>query len=357
MPRRRTRRSHERYELERSPLAQKPTQRDIGLLVRETRDDLQKLATPRFKEQFLVRRTVTSGGKKRALVYPDGRLRAVHERLKFHLNKIVQPSYLMSPRKGRSQRDNAAAHIDAVQYLTLDIQQFYPSTTRSMIRRSLIDQFGMSGDVAGLIAHIATADDRACFGSPLTPVLMTLVHRPMFDAIADLCAEHGLAYSVWVDDLTVSGDEISGAFVVALRNCIARHGLRSHKLDYRTGNRAVFITGVGVVGRELIVPYRTELRSKDLWQNFQEARLQGDTDAIDVTGARLLAHLGGIRHIVGLSSSRGKKLANEINSIRQKRAKALKAVSAQFTGRQTELRRLTVAEQEARAEEIAAVPF
>ena len=89
MPRRRPREHHERYDLERSPLAQKPTQRDVASLVRETRDDLQKLATPRFKEQFLVRRTVASGGKRRALVYPEGRLRAVHERLKFHLNKIV----------------------------------------------------------------------------------------------------------------------------------------------------------------------------------------------------------------------------------------------------------------------------
>ncbi len=138
MPKRRIRKAYERYELERSPLAQNPTQRDIAALVREKRDDLQKLATPRFKEQFIVRRTIESGGKTRDLVYPEARLRAVHERLKFHLSKIIQPSYLMSPRKGKAQRDNAAAHLDAAEYLTLDLKQFYPSTTRSMIRNSLI---------------------------------------------------------------------------------------------------------------------------------------------------------------------------------------------------------------------------
>ena len=262
----------------------------------------------------------------------------------------------MSPRKGRSQRDNAAAHLDAVQYLTLDIQQFYPSTTRSMIRRSLIDQFGMSGDVAGLIAHIATAEDRACFGSPLTPVLVTLVHRPMFNEIADLCAEYGLAYSVWVDDLTISGHEIPGTFVLRLRALIAVRGLRSHKLCYRMGNRAVFITGIGVVGSELIVPNRIELRSQELWQDFQDARRQGENDDIDTAATRLLGHLGGIRHVVGPASKRGQKLANEMNSIRQKRTKALQA-SIQMMRKQTATQRLTSAEQEERSAEIAAIPF
>lgn len=76
----------------------------------------------------------------------------------------------MSPRVGKAPRDDAEAHVNAAEYLTLDIKQFCPSTTRGMIRNALVGQFGMAADVAGLIAHLATADDRACFGSPLTPV-------------------------------------------------------------------------------------------------------------------------------------------------------------------------------------------
>ncbi|MEM1066330.1 MAG: reverse transcriptase family protein, partial [Pseudomonadota bacterium] len=270
MPKRSRKIFGERYPLGRSPLAQNPSQRDVAGLVRETKDDLKTLATPRFKEEFLVRRTIEVNGKTRDLVYPEGRLRRVHERLKFHLSKIIQPSYLMSPRKGRAQRDNAMAHLASTQYLTLDLKQFYPSTTRQMIRNSLATQFGMHGDVAGLIAHLATADDRACFGSPLTPVLATLVHRPMFDAIADRCADDDLSYTVWVDDLTISGEEISGSLRADIRQIVAASGLRSHKLKSYTGNRAVFITGVGVVGSNLVVPRRTELRAKELWKALRD---------------------------------------------------------------------------------------
>lgn len=322
--------SGERYSLSRSPLAQNPTQRDVAALVRETKVDLNILATPRFKEQFLVRRKIESNGKVRSLVYPEGRLRAVHERLKFHFSKIIQPSYLMSPRKGRGQRDNAEAHLEAEQFLTLDLKQFYPSTTRQMIRDSLVAQFGMQSDVAGLIAHIATADDQACFGSPLTPVLASLVHRPMFDKIADRCAEDDLSYTVWVDDLTVSGERITGNFRKDIRGIVARSGLKSHKLRSHTGNRPVFITGIGVVGSNLIVPRRTERRSKELWTAFRYARTFEEKDA---SATNLLSHLGGIKAVVGASSRRGQKLTNEMNSIRQKRDKARRGYEADHATR------------------------
>lgn len=344
----------ERYDLSRSPLAQNPSQRDIADLVRETKTELQTLATPRFKEQFIVRRQIETNRKTRDLVYPEGRLRAVHERLKFHLNKIIQPSYLMSPRKGRAQRDNAAAHLESAQFLTLDLKQFYPSTTRSMIRNSLVAQFGMAADVAGLIAHLATADDKACFGSPLTPVLASLVHRPMFDGIADFCCGEDLSYTVWVDDLTISGDQIAGEFRAGIRRFVADSGLRSHKLKVFTGNRPVFVTGVGVVGSNLIVPRRLEVKSKELWQELKAAVT---FDELDAASTRLLTHLGGIRAVVGKSSRRGQKLASEMNSIRQKREKAHRRKVERMREEAAELRYLTIEEKALRKEEIEAVPF
>lgn len=353
--RRRRPKDHERYKIERSPFAQNPTQRDVAALVRETKSDLNTLAKPNFKEQFIVRRTITTNGKERALIYPEGRLRAIHERLKFHLSKIIQPSYLMSPRKGRAQRDNAEAHLGSAQFMTLDIKQFYPSTTRQMVRNALMDHFGMQSDVAGLIAHLATADDRACFGSPLTPVLATMVHRRMFDLIADRCIADDLSYSVWVDDLTISGERITGNLRASVRQIVAESGLRSHKLKTFTGNKAVFITGIGIVGSHLIVPNYYEVKSKELWANFKAA---ASFDEIDVASVRLLSHLGGIRAIVGASSERGQKIASEMNSVRQKRERAQRAHQADITAASMRSTLLGVNEIQQPAEhEVREIPF
>lgn len=317
MPRRRTKRTHEIYELERSPLAQKPTQRDVAELLGESRDNLRRLVN--YKEQFVVRRQTTSRtGKDRDLAYPVGRLRTVHERLKHHLNKVTQPGYLFSPRKGRAPRDNAAHHVGQGHFLSLDVKQFYPSTTFAMVKHSLIDLFGLRDDVAGLIAHLATIDGKVAFGSPLTPVLCSLVHRRMFDAIAQECDARGLRCSLWVDDLTISGRFVPGELLDIIRGVIRASGLRSHKIEFRTGARTVFVTGVGVRGRELVAPGQMMAR---VARRRRALRRAGTPDAREAAAPALLSELGSLRYVVGPSSLTGQRAANAANAVRQKRAK------------------------------------
>lgn len=304
---------YEIYSLDRSPLSQKPTQRDLAKLVGLSRDDLRRLAN--YKDQFVIRRKIVTGKKERDLAYPTGKLRTVHEKLKYQLNKVSQPHYLMSPRKGKSQRDNAIKHLDNRQYVCLDIKQFYPSTTFSMIKSWAINHLDMYEDVAGLFAEIATVDGVASFGSPLTPILVSLVHRPMFDKIDEYCGHRSLETSLWVDDLTISGMEVKGDTVSFLRETIRQQGLRSHKIHFRTGNKAVWITGIGVVGKCLIAPNRMHLKLKGLWEQYYD-----ETETFEgrqQIGQKLLSVMGSIRHINGASSEKGMKLADQMNSLRQ----------------------------------------
>jgi hypothetical protein len=306
----------ERYEIERSPFSQNPTQRDIAALLGENRDDLRRLIN--YKEWFIERRQIRTGkkAKLRNLAYPTGRLRAVHERLKFHLTKIRQPNYLFSPRKNRGQRDNAALHLDQNQYLTLDLKQFYPSTTDEMVRRWLRDELGMHSDVAGLLTHLFTIDGKVSFGSPATPVLCSLIHRKMFDQIAVICQRRGLQYSVWVDDLTISGRFIPSEVVTQIRMIIREAKLKSHGIRFRSGNRPVFITGIGVVGRNLIAPNSLNLRIKKDWAEYHAAETDEEREFIT---RQLLSSLGTVRQISGPRSARGRKAADQMNSLRQKR--------------------------------------
>ena len=313
---------YEIYGLERSPFAQRPTQREVADLLGETKADLIRLAN--YKDQFIVRRRENIGGKDRDLAYPVSRLRGVHERLKFHLNKVQQPSYLFSPRKKRSQRDNAALHLDQDQYLTMDVKQFYPSTTEEMVYRWFVDELGLFEDVAGLLTRLSTIDGKASFGSPLTPVLCTLVHRPLFDRISDICGHRGLRNSLWVDDLTISGKFVPGQVVTSIREVIRQRGLRSHKIRYRTGNRPVMITGIGVVGRDLLAPNSLNLRIKQYWQDLHDAMTAEERASC---AQRLLSQLGTVRHIVGTKSNVGQRASDQMNMLKQKRDKWISEAS------------------------------
>jgi len=314
--RRKLKRNIERYDISRSPFAQKPTQRDLAELLGISRDELRR--TVNYKDTCIVRRREEINGKWRDLAYPKGPLRVIHEKLKFHLNKVKQPDYLFSPRKGRGQRDNAAYHVGNNQYLTLDLKQFYPSTTRTMVKTWLINELGMYEDVAGLFAALATVDDIVSFGSPLTPVLVSLVHRKMFSEIAHKCDERGLVCSLWVDDLTISGEFVEGILLQQIRSIIAQHSLKSHKISYRSGNRPVFITGIGVVGEHLIAPKKLHRGIKMLWKDFHESETNDERESV---AQRLLAQMGTLKYIVGAKTDMGRKTADRMNSLKQKRDK------------------------------------
>lgn len=78
---------------------------------------------------------------------------------------------------------------------------------------------------------------------------------------------------------------------------------------------------------------------------------------MDAASSRLLSHLGGIRYVVGKNSERGKKIASEMNSVRQKRDKAYRIANQELADQTTNLRRLTAEETEARRDEIASISF
>jgi RNA-directed DNA polymerase len=310
-------RQFERYDILKSPFSQKPTQAELAALLNESRDDLRRLIN--YKEEFIKRENkITKGGKVRPLAYPTNRLRRVHERMKFHLNKISQPSYLFSPRKGRSQRDNAELHLNQEQYLVLDLKQFYPSTSFEMVHRWLELELGMYTDVAGMISHLVTVDGVVAYGSPLTPVLCSLIHRPMFDDIAQICDARGLRFSVWVDDLTISGRFSPGIILVQIREIIRRYGLRSHKIKFISGNNTIFITGIGVVGSNLIATNSLNLRLKKSWEDFHSAQTSEERESCI---QRLLSELGTQKYIVGPKTKKGQEISGIMNSLRQKKKK------------------------------------
>lgn len=117
MPQRSAQR-YERYLFDASPWCQNMTQRDLADLLGIEKSTLESLID--HKDEWIRRRTVPINKKLRDLAYPFGRLRQVHERIKYHMDKIKQPDYLQSPRKGHSQRDNALVHTGQNQFLSLD---------------------------------------------------------------------------------------------------------------------------------------------------------------------------------------------------------------------------------------------
>ena len=159
----------------------------------------------------------------------------------------------------------------------------------------------------------------------------SLVHRKMFDEISDLCAARHLRHSVWVDDVTISGRFVPSDVLISVRDVVRRHGLKTHKIKYRSSNKPVFITGIGVVGENLIAPRKINGEIKELYRAHHEAQTSHEKE--DCSQA-LLSRLGTVRHIVGRASLRGRKAADQINAIKQEMSefRKLKRAALHDTG-------------------------
>lgn len=318
--RRKKKPANEIYELGRSPFAQRLTKRKLAELLRVDLHTLVGLV--KYKTSFVTVKTVVENGKPRPLQYPTGRLRVVNEKINYQLKKIKLPVYVMSPRKGCGQKQNAEAHIEANQILKLDLRKFYPSISRTMIARFFRDKFDMHTDVAGLLTELLTFDGTILYGAPATPVLAMLVHAEMFDRIDEVCKQHGAALTLWVDNLTISGDNVPGEALKEIREIIASYGHRSHDVEYACTNKIVQVTGIGVKQGRLHPANSGNVAIRDLEKELRQTTSPDEYEAI---ANRLLSRLGSQRHILGTKDARGQAIANRMNAIRQKRWKVLQS--------------------------------
>lgn len=305
---------YERYDLQDSPWRQDLNQVDLAALLKTTKCRLEWLIEN--KERYTKREVRLIGQKTRNLCYPVGKLRGVHELLKFHFNKLRQPPYLFSPRKGRSQRDNAEHHADQIQFLSLDIRQFYPSTTSEHVFRWAYYEAGLKADVAGMLAHLICIDGKLPFGSPVSPIVATHIHRGMFDAIYDICSKNGLQMSLWVDDLTISGEFVRGNLIEQIRSNFRQHGFETHKIKFRQSDKPVVVTGVPLKDRRVVAPRTLHRRVQQGYAHLREAENNNaKVSAIN----QLLSALGTMRYHYGAQSLQGRKAADRMHALRRRR--------------------------------------
>jgi len=231
----------ERYPLIRSPLYRVGRAKDLAAALNLTPKRMTSLIVRR-SALYLFRDEVI-GGKARSLAVPIAEMRIVHDRIKNLLGRVILPDYLFSPRRGKTAVDNALVHQGAAVVTKLDIKQFYPSTTSEHVFQFFRHRLGMVDDVAGRLTKICTINDKVPFGSPLSPILCALVHDDLFSQISTRCQLNGDTLSLWVDDLTVSGESISKSLVHDIERLIAAKGLKSHKAHRSTGARGIVITG------------------------------------------------------------------------------------------------------------------
>ncbi len=254
------------YPIDRSPFYRLRSKARLAALLEVTRSDLLRI----------VRGSNTSGHysewptepkfpksthpalqhKPRNIQQPLGELRELQDRLLKLFARIELPDYLHSARKGRSYRTNAQAHQEYGAAFRIDIKRFYQSAQDRYVQNFCLDKLECSPDVAHLITEIACFRRRLPTGSPLSPLLSFFAYSSMFDELNVIARSVDARMTVYIDDVVMSGEKLSGDLIPQCMKVLKRYELIGHKVIYFSPSDIKIITGVAVGPKGLGVPNR-----------------------------------------------------------------------------------------------------
>ncbi|MGA1799277.1 reverse transcriptase family protein [Sphingomonas sp. 4RDLI-65] len=232
-----------------------------------------------------------AGGKLRHCEDPVPALKAVHGRIASALSQIEAPDFLFCPVKGRSYISNAAAHRHNRAVRCLDIKRFFPSTPSRRVFWFFKTVMGLRGDAAGLLTDLATFKGRLPTGSPLSPILAYFAFHDMWAEIAAFCKSRDYVLTVYIDDVTVSGQKVPLSDLWYIKTIIRRYGLEYHK-EKSFIDRPAEITGVILRDGAVSAPHRQHQKRK-----AASEALRGGAIDIDVVGRQLKGLEGQLRQI------------------------------------------------------------
>lgn len=229
--------------------------------------------------------------KARLVQNPIPDLKSVLSRIAKLLARIHSPDFCHGATPGRSYRSNAQAHADAKSVATFDLKEFFPSTTSKQVFRFFHEDLQCAPDVAGLLTDLCTYKRVLPTGAPSSPILAYWANRSLFEAVERRGKALALKLSVYIDDITLSGETIPRSLPDQVEGIVKSHG---HKLSERKTRifgpgQPKHVTGVVIAGGSLRVPHSRFRKARAIRAAFDAEK---DVQKRALLAARLCGLLG-----------------------------------------------------------------
>jgi retron-type reverse transcriptase len=248
----------EGYPLERSPLYQLQSKKKLAKLLYISVAELLRLSS---KDNLYKEVDIIQGSKPRRIEKPVHDLKRLQKRIATLLQRIKLPSYIYAIRRGASYITNAQQHISSSTVRTLDIERYFVSTLQKQVYYFFHTNMKCSPDVAHILTKISIFKNYLPTGSPLSPILSFYTHMGIWDEIYNLVSFDNCILTIYIDDLTISGDTVSNKLIWKIKQKLHSAGLRSNSKKEKHYKMSREVTGV-IISRDGILkaPNRQHLK-------------------------------------------------------------------------------------------------
>ncbi|MCM1301495.1 MAG: reverse transcriptase family protein [Bacteroides cellulosilyticus] len=188
--------------------------------------------------------------------------------------KITSAPYAFGSTKRRSGVMNARFHQGNKYIFQTDLRKFFPSIPNKEVYRMFV-RFGFSPDVASILTRLTTHDGHIPQGAPTSSLIANLVFTKTGDVLAEYCKQYGLKFSIYVDDVTISGPSDFQELIPEILDIIRKNGytISPTKTTYRTNHPE--ITGVKVGNNYIDITDRFKAKIANP-QGKSEAQIAGE---------------------------------------------------------------------------------
>lgn len=244
------------YPIERSPLYQLKSKKKLAELLGVEVASIRDLDKSGLDKQYHFFRHKKI---ERFVTEPAETLAKIHKRLLKLFMRIEVPSYLHSAKKRHSYKTNAEAHRDSCSVIKVDIKKFFPSIKFERVYQFFSASLQCSPDISTILTRLCVVQPRHYrahlpTGSCISPILSFLVNKTMFDNINRLSDEHGCTFTLYVDDITISGPSADSCLLDLVIKEILKMGYDYHKTNISKRNY-VLITGLMVNNGKVFLPH------------------------------------------------------------------------------------------------------
>ncbi len=247
--------------------------------------------THRYYRRFKIPK---GKGKSRIIVAPRVALKIIQKWLSFHLQRAYRPpAHVFGFVPGRSHVLAAREHCEARWVLSVDIENFFPSTPIETVRQALIG-VGYGESSAKIISELLCLNGWLVQGAPSSPVMSNIAFSGVDEEISGIALRHGIRLTRYADDIVFSG---TGSFPESLESEVAaaiaptEWVLARQKTCYSELPARLKVHGLLVHGRNvrLTKGYRNKIRA------YRHLLKNGKVRASDVN--RVLGHMRYAEHI------------------------------------------------------------
>jgi len=197
-------------------------------------------------------------------------LKTVHRKLKDLLDEIPLPEMVFGFRKNETIKTCALKHVGKRYLISLDIQDFFPSTRSDQVLNALKAE-GWDEMGAWLVARLVAHKGRLPQGAITSPVASNIAFKKYDLALSEYCQKHGFVYTRYADDITLSTDQdISNEIdqiVSEVESIIAPYKINRAKTKVYEPGEPHYVLGM-IVNRKVNVPKPQRRLVRAMVHNF-----------------------------------------------------------------------------------------